>query len=168
VFCPDSAMFTDGSSISQGSIGGWSWNFGDSTTSVLQNSNHTYTGPGTYPITLVVTSDSGCTSVYRDTITINPCNDAIVNGPAVPTGFTPNGDGINDILYVRGGPFSDLDFRIFNEWGNEIFRSTSQSVGWDGTYKGKPQQEGTYVYTLVGTTMDNVKFKVSGDVTLLR
>ena len=168
VFCPDSAMFTDGSSISQGSIGGWSWNFGDSTTSVLQNPNHTYTGPGTYPITLVVTSDSGCTSVYRDTITINPCNDAIVNGPAVPTGFTPNGDGINDILYVRGGPFSDLDFRIFNEWGNEIFRSTSQSVGWDGTYKGKPQQEGTYVYTLVGTTMDNVKFKVSGDVTLLR
>ncbi len=168
VFCPDSAMFTGLGTVSQGNIVGWNWSFGDSTFSALQDPNHTYPSSGTYTVTLVVTSDSGCTASYIDSVQVVPCSDVIVNGPSVPTGFTPNGDGHNDILYVRGGPFNELDFRVFNEWGNEIFHSTSQSIGWDGTFKGKKQPAGTYVWTVTGVTADNVNVKAVGEVTLMR
>ncbi|HWY98282.1 MAG TPA: gliding motility-associated C-terminal domain-containing protein, partial [Bacteroidia bacterium] len=102
-------------------------------------------------------------------LNVEPCNNQNgVSTPAVPSAFTPNGDGNNDILYVRGGPFSLFDFRVFNEWGNEIFHSVVQSNGWDGKINGAPQPEGSYVWTLAGTTVDGKSIKMTGDVTLLR
>ncbi|MEW6470005.1 MAG: PKD domain-containing protein [Bacteroidota bacterium] len=167
-FCPDSAMFTDGSSIPSGSISTWNWSFGDSTSSSLQNPTHTYPSTGSFVVTLSVTSDSGCIAVFSDTLTLDSCSDVLANTPAVPSAFTPNGDGVNDILFVRGGPLSEMEFRIFNEWGNQIFLSTDQAAGWDGTYKGKLQTGGTYIYTLVGKMPDGTDVKLSGDVTIIR
>src|SRR5205823_9992646 len=66
----------------------------------------------------------------------------------VPSAFTPNNDNANDILFVRGGPLKEMDWRIYNEWGNEIFHATDQSKGWDGTYHGQLQSASRYVYTL--------------------
>jgi gliding motility-associated-like protein len=87
---------------------------------------------------------------------------------AVPSGFTPNGDGVNDILMVLGGPVKELDFRIYNEWGNELFRSTEQSKGWDATYKGKAQPAARYIYLVKYTTFDDVQGELKGDVTIIR
>jgi gliding motility-associated-like protein len=65
----------------------------------------------------------------------------------VPTAFTPNGDGINDIIYVDGWGIKKLIyFRVFNRWGQFLFESNDISVGWDGMYKGAPQNVDTYVY----------------------
>jgi gliding motility-associated-like protein len=167
-YCPDSAMFTDKSSVTPGNVKSWTWTFGDSTGSSLQNPTHTYANPGTYTVTLIVMSDSGCTGSYFDTITVEKCPDNNVGAPAVPSAFTPDGDGINDLLLVKGGPFSQLDFRVFDEWGNQLFRATSQSQGWDGKFNGKPQPDGTYTWTLVGTTVNGKSYKMTGDVTILR
>jgi gliding motility-associated-like protein len=166
-YCSDSAQFEDMSTVSPGGIQSWLWKFGDSTSGIIQNAAHTYHASGTYSVNLVVTSDSGCSSSYADTISVYDCTKT-ANKPAVPSAFTPNGDGTNDILYVEGGPFTQMDFRVFDEWGTQIFRSTSQSVGWDGKYGGKPQAEGGYKWTLVGTTVTGETIRMAGNVTILR
>ena len=61
-----------------------------------------------------------------------------------------------------------MDFRIYNEWGNELFRSADQSIGWTGYYKNQLQPAGRYIYTLTGTTASGEKIKMNGDVTIIR
>jgi gliding motility-associated-like protein len=69
---------------------------------------------------------------------------------------------------VRGGPFANLDFRIYNEWGNEVFLSDSQSNGWDGTYKNKAQAPGKYIWVVKGETGNGGSFKLTGQFMLIR
>ena len=87
---------------------------------------------------------------------------------AVPSAFTPNGDNVNDILKVRGGPFVEMEFRIFNEWGNLLFSSTSQNDGWNGKYRGDDQPTGLYEYTLKGITVENKVINLYGVVNLTK
>lgn len=142
----------------------WFWDFGDASsdsTSTLQNPSHIYTVGGYYDVCLYATDINGCI----DTI----CKQEIISlPPDVPSAFTPNGDGENDIFFVYGGPFKTLQFRIYNNWGELIFTSEKQSVGWDGKRKGVDQPIGVYVYTVYGVTEDGQEHNLSGDVTLLR
>jgi gliding motility-associated-like protein len=170
--CGYTATFSDLSTVNPGGISGWSWDFGDLNTSNIQNPVHVYADTGSYVVTFTITSDSGCTAMFSDTVRVIKCTDVVEVGgigePAVPTGFTPNGDGNNDKLFVKGGPYSNLDFRIFNEWGQEIFRSTIQSEGWDGTYKSREQPVGAFVWTVDGELIDGRKVKMAGEVLLTR
>ncbi len=76
----------------------------------------------------------------------------------VPTAFTPNGDGTNDVIYVDGWGIKKLNFfRIFNRWGQLIFESNDVNVGWDGTYNGVPQNTETYIYQVSVKTYTNEK-----------
>lgn len=87
----------------------------------------------------------------------------------VPTAFTPNGDGVNDIIYVNGWGIKKLvSFRIFNRWGNEVFFSEDMNFGWDGTYKGKLQNVDTYVYVVEVETYAGELTKETGTITLLQ
>jgi gliding motility-associated-like protein len=166
-FC-DSVMFASTSS-SNPNVNGWAWDFGDTTFSSIQNPNHTYSDTGMYIVTLMVTTDSGCVASRVDTVLITPCDDnIIISNPGVPSGFTPNGDGKNDFLFVKGGPFSEIEFRVFNEWGNQIFRTTDSATGWDGTFKNAPQTAGRYLWTLTCKVIDGREFKMSGEVILSR
>ena len=74
----------------------------------------------------------------------------------VPTAFTPNGDGVNDVIYVDGWGIRKLNFfRIFNRWGQLLFESNDIKIGWDGTFNGIPQNMETYVYQVsVETYLD--------------
>ena len=85
-----------------------------------------------------------------------------------PTGFTPNNDGKNDYFWVMGGPFSEYELRVFNEWGNLVFMSNAQQNKWDGTKNGTPQPTGTYVYTFIGKTSDGKEIKNQGEINLIR
>lgn len=139
----------------------WQWDFGDNATATQQNPSHSYTDPGTYPVMLVVTDANGCVdTTYYDIIISIP--------PVVPSAFTPNGDGENDVFYVRGGPFTEMELRIYNNWGEQLFLSRTQQQGWDGTRDGVPQPVGVYVYTVYAKTGDGKEYRLSGDVTLLR
>jgi gliding motility-associated-like protein len=94
----------------------------------------------------------------------------ICNEPSlfIPNAFSPNGDGQNDVLYVRGKMIKDMTFRVFNRWGEMMFESFERSVGWDGTYKGKKMEPDVYDYYLKVTCIDNVESIVKGNVTLLK
>ena len=86
----------------------------------------------------------------------------------VPNAFTPNGDGENDVLYVRGEAIKEMVFRIYDRWGELIFESYERPFGWDGTYKGKMMNPDVYDYYLKVTCIDNVESIVKGNVTLIR
>lgn len=152
-------QFTD---LSYFNVNSWWWDFGDSTSpSTQQNPNHAWQNPGTYPVTLVVADTNGCT----DTLVLDYI---ISTPPAVPSGFSPNGDGQNDTFIVRGGPFIELELRIYNNWGELIFVGMSQAEGWDGRRDGIPQPMGVYVYTVHAVTPDSKTYDLHGDVTLVR
>lgn len=71
----------------------------------------------------------------------------------VPTAFTPNGDGENDVVYVKGWGIKKLNyFKIYNRWGQLVFESNDLSVGWDGIFQGVPQNMETYVYQVSAVT----------------
>ncbi len=88
----------------------------------------------------------------------------------VPTAFTPNGDGTNDIIYVDGWGIKKLKyFRIFNRWGQLLFESTDIKIGWDGTFKGVPQNMETYVYQVSAETyVDKDPVLKTGSFKLIR
>ena len=140
----------------------WIWTFGDGTSDTIKNPSHTYDLNGTLNVMLVVTNSNGCPDTAQYTFIFNT---SVV---AVPSAFTPNGDGQNDQLFVKGGPLKEMDWRIYNEWGNEVFHATSQSEGWDGKYRGKIQPQSRYVFILKGTTFGNDVIELNGDVTILR
>jgi hypothetical protein len=86
----------------------------------------------------------------------------------VPTAFTPNGDGLNDMLHVLGNTIQSLEFSVYNRYGQKIFESTNQRNGWNGRFRNKLQATGTYVYYVRAVMLDStVKIK-KGTVLLLR
>lgn len=144
-----------------GSIVTWLWNFGDETSDTGRAVTHNYQNGGVYFVTLTVVDDQGCYDTTIKQIEVNLI-------PQVPTGFTPNGDGHNDRLYVKGGPFNKMNFRVYNNWGELIYESTDQLEGWDGKKNGKDQPVGVYVWTLEVDLYNNRTVRKNGDVTLMR
>jgi gliding motility-associated-like protein len=127
------------------------------------NPSHIYSDSGKYEICLTSSSSEFCLSKLCDTITVLGSKKL-----ALPTAFSPNGDGKNDIFKLLGGPCQELDFKVFNEWGNLIFESFSQEIGWDGTYKGELQPVGSYNYIVTGKTVDELIIDLFGIVNLTR
>ncbi len=155
-------MFSDQSS---GAVS-WSWNFGDNFgTSSDQNPDYTYLDEGSYEVVLTITSPDGCTDTSTQIISVG--NEEVF-APVVPSGFSPNNDGDNDVLYVRGGPFESVELRVYNNWGNLIFESTDASIGWDGTWNEKEQPTGDYIYTVKAVTVDGTEHKQHGSVSIIR
>ncbi len=122
------------------------------------------------------------TTLYTVTITDrNGCEKTgevlvkVIERPTLflPNAFSPNGDGENDKFFVIDLGIEDLlEFRIFNRWGELIFETSDINEGWDGTYRGKEQEMGTYIYYVRAETMQyrDVKeiVELQGDVTLVR
>lgn len=86
----------------------------------------------------------------------------------VPNTFSPNGDGINDVLYVRGDWVESLTFAIYDRWGEKVFESSNPFKGWDGTYRGKPCEQGVYVYYVEVFCKGQTRNLLKGNVTLVR
>jgi gliding motility-associated-like protein len=138
------------------------WNFGDgSPTSGSTDPTYSYGTPGTYSVLLIATNSGGCSDTVTYVFNIN------TQGYVVPTGFTPNGDGLNDYFYLIGN-FSEYELRVFNEWGNQIFMSNDQSLKWDGKYKGTDQPAGRYEYIFIGKVVDGDELKLQGEINLIR
>ncbi len=144
----------------------WSWNFGDSDTSSLQNpGTHFYKDTGTYKITLVTSSQYGCVDTTHQTISIKP--DYVFY---IPNTFTPNGDGKNDFFSGKGVSFKEYEMMIFDRWGNLVFYTDDINKQWDGMVNhssDKPQQD-IYVYIINTTDIKKEKHSYQGIVTLIR
>ncbi len=87
----------------------------------------------------------------------------------VPSALTPNGDGVNDVAYVRGWGIKKLvDFKIFNRFGELVFTSSDISQGWDGTNGENSQNIETYTYQVKVETYDNHILTKTGTIKLLK
>ncbi len=162
---PAGFLFADTAICSFGSIelianstfSRYNWSTG-STSSVIS-----ITQPGTY--WLDATDRTNCTG--RDSVIVNPKD--CLTGLYVPSGFTPNGDGKNDVLrtYLSGN-IKQYEFRIFNRWGETVFVTKDPTAGWNGTWKGIVQDGNVFIWTcryqLEGEALKTAK----GTVTLIR
>ena len=87
----------------------------------------------------------------------------------VPSAFTPDGSGDNDIVYVKGHGIKELIyFRIYNRWGELVFETDEMSQGWDGVYKGNAQGIETFVYQAKVKFFNDRFGEKGGDITLIR
>ncbi len=115
-------------------------------------------------IYLTATDAIGC--LGKDSIFIK-----VYNGPNyyVPNAFSPNADGLNDIFRaIPVGMSNTVYFRVFNRLGQLVFETNQWLKGWDGTYLGKPQPNGVYVWTVAGTDRNYKKIEAKGTVNLIR
>ena len=115
----------------------------------------------------VVVTDGVCTRSDSVTVIVHElrCEDPDI---FVPSGFSPNGDGTNDVLFVRGIHVTELEFKIFDRWGEKVFETTNQEIGWDGTFKGQLVEPAVFVYYLDAVCADGQKFFKKGNVSVLR
>ena len=86
----------------------------------------------------------------------------------MPTAFTPNGDGLNDVLEVKGRFLGNYTFVVVDRNGQEVFRGTRRSDAWDGRIGGRAPVLGSYVWRFQQTSDDGQPFVRSGAVTILR
>ncbi|NNM95393.1 MAG: gliding motility-associated C-terminal domain-containing protein [Bacteroidia bacterium] len=139
------------------------------------NAAQTYASPTvttTYTLTVKNDSISGCAcadSLSTDTVTIFICPPVILpDNIFIPTAFSPNGDGQNDVLLPKGNNIATFFMAIFDRWGNKVFECENINEGWDGTYKNKPCETGTYSYYANGSYEDGKAFNKKGNITLVR
>ena len=145
----------------------YAWNFGDGHSSHLEEPTHAYhlAESDFMTVRLTVTNSDGCSD---DTIQVIPVEDHFAL--FVPSGFTPNVDGINEVFQPKVNDVVHYEFTIYARTGELIFHTNSPEMGWDGTVRGKPAPEGVYLwkihYAKIGTP-DEMMMK-TGTVTLLR
>jgi len=121
--------------------------------------------PGMYIITL--TDSNNCTD--KDTAIVKPgVVDCYTPSIFVPNVFSPNGDGINDYIEIKGIGVKSINFTIYDRFGNEIFNTTDINLVWDGTYKGEPALVGDYTYVIKVIYHNGFKETISGHIYLVR
>ncbi|MEQ8323499.1 MAG: gliding motility-associated C-terminal domain-containing protein [Vicingaceae bacterium] len=128
-----------------------------------ENPNHTFNQAGYYTITLTVFNKGGCSDEYSKEICVEDITPVFV-----ADAFTPNGDGVNDVLHVKAQGIKELRFIVFDRWGNVVFETENIEEGWDGTIGGKKANPGVYVYIVESKLINNQKVVEKGDVTLIR
>ncbi len=86
----------------------------------------------------------------------------------IPNTFTPNNDGNNDKLFVRGLKVEEFYFAVYNRWGEKVFETKDRTIGWDGTYNGKPADVGVFGWYLEAKCLGGEEAFLKGNVTLIR
>jgi gliding motility-associated-like protein len=167
-FTPDPPQENTPVNFANNSIGAtrYTWDFGDGetlSTTTQAPVSHIYNETGTFNSCLIAINNFGCQDTTCQPIVarVSPLID-------VPNAFTPNGDGINDKVFVRGFAISKMTWRIYNRWGQMVFETNDKTQGWDGTYKGSIQPKEVYHYVLLVEYSDKTKNEKKGDITLLR
>lgn len=153
IICPEDRLEIVNNS--KGLIDTWRWTFEPTGSSTLKdpaplqfpaNNRESY-----YNVKLVATNNTlGCSDSMRKKVTV--LNNCYI---AVPSAFTPNGDGLNDFLYPNNAMKADnLEFRVYNRWGQLVFLSRDWTKKWDGRINGQLQTTGVYVWFLSYTHRD--------------
>ncbi|MFM7016998.1 MAG: gliding motility-associated C-terminal domain-containing protein [Bacteroidota bacterium] len=122
----------------------YSWNFNGMDTSNLEEPEYIFNVNGVYSITLLATnSQTGCSNSIQKNVDIHVKTDLFI-----PTTFTPNNDGKNDVFRVRGSEILVEEMLIYNQWGKVVFHGEEASAVWDGSSNGEIVENGTYVYKI--------------------
>ena len=121
----------------------------------------------TTTFTVVVSDAFGCKDSTEITVRVEdvPCAPPFV---FLPNAFSPNGDGVNDVLYVRGEGVLNMELWIYNRFGQQVFYSNDQDRGWEGDFRGDNMPPGVYAYHLVVECTNGEVNEISGNITLIR
>lgn len=139
------------------------WNFGDGNYSTQESPEHTYTSKGDYSIKLLAVSSNGC----KDSLILKASIDE--KEVKMPNIFTPNGDGIHDVLILKPKPLTNYYAVIYDRNGREITHWNDPEIGWNGKLKtGNDALEGVYYYAVSGLDADGNKFVYKSFVHLKR
>lgn len=137
------------------------WNFGDND-SIFTESNihHSYRDTGSFSVRMVASTDKNCIDSIKSTVVISPYYTFYI-----PTSFTPNGDGLNDLFEIQGNYIQACDLVIFDRWGKPFYSNSGKfGVSWDGA--NAPQ--GVYVYKIKMKDTHNKDYEYVGQLTVLR
>jgi gliding motility-associated-like protein len=168
IICPEDLL--EIKNTTTGLVDQWNWSFGTIATSQVKDPTP-MKFPGTnietvYVIRLVAKNNTlNCSDSTVQALKV--LNNCFI---AVPSAFTPNNDGLNDLLYPNNAiKAENLDFKVFNRWGQLVFHSKDWTRKWDGKVNGIEQASGVYVWMLEYTHRDS-KQKVfqKGTTTLIR
>lgn len=114
-----------------------------------------------------VSNTAGCTATSSVLVTVKPDYSVFV-----PTAFTPNNDGNNDVFSIHFGSIKSLaymEISVFNRIGEKVFQSQDHAFEWDGTYKGTAQQPGVFTWVLKLTFLDGHREEIrKGTVTMIK
>ena len=149
--------------LSSPNVVDWYYTWGDNGTSFIQNPFHSYQDTGHYDIVQYVTTQYGCKDTSEFKVIVDPEFRFYI-----PSGFTPDDDGINDKFFGSGIGIRDYQMRIYDRWGEHIFESNDTEYQWDGSYKGEQVQNGVYIYRFDLMDVKGEPHIYRGQVTLFR
>jgi gliding motility-associated-like protein len=145
------------------------WDFGDNSSSTVQNTSHTYTGASdNILVSLTASTPLGCFDIYEMTIVV--LSEAIFY---IPNTFTPDEDEHNQLwkpIFTSGFDIYSFNLQMYNRWGETIWETNDASAGWDGTYgiDGLKVPSGIYNWTIrYGSKINDDTKQVNGFVNVL-
>ena len=141
------------------------WDFGDGNTAIDKSPRYTFLDTGIFVVTLVAYNSYGnaCPDTAQMSFTVIPDGTIFI-----PTAFSPNGDGLNDVVKVEGVGIIRLEWTIFDRWGKLIYQTNAVGESWDGTKNGKGVPEGVYTYKVSASLNGGMILNKAGTITLIR
>ncbi len=139
------------------------WEFGDGEGSTVANPVYQYNKTGVYDVYLISTNSAGCSDTAHKQVSaiVIPLFD-------IPSAFSPNRDGVNDVFLVKGFGIAKFNMKIYNRWGQMVFEANDPLLGWDGSFKGAVQPMDAYAFVINVEFSDGTTATKNGSVTLLR
>jgi gliding motility-associated-like protein len=166
--CNDTLILGDSVSLTASGATSYAWT--PATGLNCTNCASPIANPTVTTVYYVTATSGGCSTTDSITIVVKnrekpplPCGNIFV-----PNAFSPNGDNINDFLYVYGNCIISLDFKIYDRWGNQVFETNDPAKGWDGKYNGQPLNSGVYDYTIIAIQSNGITTDQKGSITLVR
>lgn len=162
---PDSADIIQGQSVTLSTGGGVSYQWYPVDGLTNDSLPTTVASPlVTTTYSVLVTNANDCTGTAQVVVNVRPPDFVFV-----PNLFTPNGDRVNDVVKLQfTGAVERAEFAVFDRWGNTVFYSTDENIGWDGRFRGAEMNTGVYVYFYRVRFTSGFVAKGKGDITLLR
>lgn len=155
----------DNSQLTSGGNGTYYWT-PSSTLSCSNCPNPIATPTVTTTYCILMTSIDGCMDSACVTVQIEmKCE---FEELFVPNGFSPNADGQNDILFVRGGGIEEMYWVIYDRWGEKVFETIDPKQGWDGTYNGAALDPAVFIYYLKATCYSGEEIIKKGNVAIIK
>jgi gliding motility-associated-like protein len=126
--------------------------------------NPVFIGTSDRDYVVTLTSEGGCVTI--DSLLVQIVEKANIY---VPNAFTPNGDGLNDVLRPVLMGIAELKyFKLYNRWGELIYETSIENAGWNGLYKGMPQASQTFSWIVEGVGLDGNVIQRKGSTLLMR
>jgi gliding motility-associated-like protein len=145
------------------------WNYGNGTSLTTTNTSiygsAVYAAPGSYTVTLIAKKGTCLDTTYKIILVDIPSK------LDVPNVFTPNGDGNNDVFFLKASNLSNIEVFIIDRWGNKVYETTSTTgnIAWDGkNFHGKECASGVYFYVIKAEGKDGTAYEKKGNVSLFR